>query len=91
MRLAQRGPDLVVTVCHEGRPAQRAGLSAQDVIVAMDGIKVNDAQLKTRVSRKKVGESLEIHAFRRDELKTFTLKLAAPVLASVRLSGAGTK
>ena len=91
MRLAQRGPDLVVTVCHEGRPAQRAGLSAQDVIVAMDGIKVNDAQLKARVSRKKVGESLEIHAFRRDELKTFTLKLAAPVLASVRLSGAGTK
>ena len=86
MRLAQRNQDLVITVCHEGRPAQRAGLSAQDVIVAMDGIRTNDSQLKARIARKAPGDSVQIHAFRRDELKTFTLRLAAPVLASVRLS-----
>ena len=76
MRLAQRNQDLIVTVCHEGRPAQRAGLSAMDVIAAVDGIKTNDAQFRVLLGRKHVGDTVQIHAFRRDELKVFTIKLA---------------
>ena len=91
MRVAQRNQDLVITVCHEGRPAHRAGLSAQDTIVAIDGIRTNEVHLKAYVARKQVGDRLEIHAFRRDELKTFTLKLSAPVLATIRLSRVGAK
>ena len=53
--------------------AQQAGLSAGDVIIAMDGIKVSADTLQTRLQHFAVGETLEIHAFRRDELMLFEL------------------
>ena len=86
MRLAQRNQDLVITVCFEGRPAQNAGLSAHDVIVAVDGLKVNEAQFKAYLTRKKVGEIIQIHAFRRDELKVYNVAIGEPALASIKVS-----
>ena len=58
---------------------QKAGLSAGDVIVAVDGLRLNTSRFDARLQRAAVGDVLEIHAFRRDELHRFEVVLdAAP-------------
>jgi predicted metalloprotease with PDZ domain len=55
--------------------AQAAGLSAGDVLVAVDGLKATMKTLDQRLSRSLPGEQLMVHAFRRDELREFNLTL----------------
>jgi predicted metalloprotease with PDZ domain len=55
-----------------------AGISAGDVIIAMNGIKASDVALKALLQRSKPDDSVTVHAFRRDELMTFNLQLMAP-------------
>jgi predicted metalloprotease with PDZ domain len=71
------GADSKLTQVHEGGAAHRAGLSAGDVLVALDGLRVtgNPSNLDTLLGRYRVGDTIEIHAFRRDELMTFSAKL----------------
>ena len=61
--------------------ASEAGISAKDVIVAIDGIKASKKQLKA-VAESQSNEHVDdiegidnivCHAFRRDELMTFTV------------------
>jgi predicted metalloprotease with PDZ domain len=61
----------------DGGAAQAAGLSAGDVIVAVDGLKVNARNLEQRLSARRVGESVELHFFRRDELMRSPLPIMA--------------
>ncbi|WP_137936621.1 M61 family metallopeptidase [Chitinivorax sp. B] len=61
----------------DGGAAQAAGLSAGDLIVAVDGLKAG-SNLDAMIERHKVGDKVILHAFRRDELMTFTVKLLAP-------------
>lgn len=56
-------------------PAQRAGLSAGDVVVAVNGLRVNGGTLEKVLASHAAGAVLEIHAFRRDELMQFALTL----------------
>ena len=58
----------------EGGAAQRAGLSASDLIVAVGGIRASAENLSQLVSRVREGDSVVIHAFRRDELLTFDVR-----------------
>ncbi|SIR04115.1 Predicted metalloprotease, contains C-terminal PDZ domain [Aromatoleum tolulyticum] len=67
-------------------PGQRCGLSAGDVLVAVDGLKVTAASLDGQLARRRPGEQVTIHAFRRDELMTFTAELAAPPADTVKLA-----
>ena len=60
---------------HDGSPAQAAGLSAGDLVIAVDGIKAG-ADLAKVLARRKAGTLVEIHAFRRDELRSYSLTLA---------------
>jgi predicted metalloprotease with PDZ domain len=61
----------------DGLPAQAAGLSGGDVIVAAGGLRVADAD--ALAARLTTGRKLKVHAFRRDELMTFSvLPVAAP-------------
>lgn len=59
--------------------AHRAGLSAGDVLVAINGLRVLGADANNHLERLlaayQIGDELTIHAFRRDELLTLTLKL----------------
>ena len=48
--------------------AQAAGLSAGDVLVAFDGIRVTPGNIERLLERRLPGERVQIHAFRRDEL-----------------------
>jgi predicted metalloprotease with PDZ domain len=61
-------------------PAQRAGLSAGDVVVAVNGLRVNGGTLEKVLASHAAGAVLDVHAFRRDELMQFVLTLGeAPV------------
>jgi predicted metalloprotease with PDZ domain len=74
----QRGSDLVTKTVLKDGPAMRAGLSAGDVLVAIDGLRVNDTSLKKQLGRKRPGDRVSVHAFRRDELLTIDLELEPP-------------
>ena len=59
-----------------GGAAEAAGLSAGDVIIAFDGLKVTP-QLEKTVSSYAIGTKVEIHFFRRDELMKTQIVLLA--------------
>jgi predicted metalloprotease with PDZ domain len=62
-------PDGVkLTQVLDGGAAQRAGLSAGDVVIALDGLKAAGANFDKQLARKKRGATVKVHAFRRDEL-----------------------
>ena len=84
--LGRDGNDCKLSVVHEGGAAHRAGLSAGDILVAVDGLRVTATNLDNLLGRYAVGDSIEVHAFRRDELMTFKLKLQGERIPSVTLA-----
>lgn len=63
-----------------GSPAEAGGLSAGDVIVALDGLRVTQASWEKRLQQRAVGDCISVYAFRRDELLAMTCRLdAAPL------------
>jgi predicted metalloprotease with PDZ domain len=63
----------------------RAGLSAGDVLLAMDGLRIGESSWKSRLARRSPGDRVSIHAFRRDELLTFDIELESPRQEVVKL------
>lgn len=72
---ADGGASLQQVLSHS--PAQQAGLSAGDVVVAANGLRVNGASLEKLVASHAPGDALQLHAFRRDELMEFRVVLGA--------------
>jgi predicted metalloprotease with PDZ domain len=70
----------------EGGPAQAAGLAGGDLLVALDGLRVTAGNLDGLLARRLAGEVVTVHAFRRDELMTFSVRLAPPAEDSARLA-----
>lgn len=87
-RTVVREGQLFIASADRAGPAARAGLSAGDVIVAADGLRCNDRMLKTLLARRKAGDRLRVHAFRRDELLETDLELAAAT-GEVKLAAGG--
>ena len=58
-----------------GGPAERAGLAAGDVIVAVDGLRATASLLERLATSRGTGETIGVHAFRRDELLTAAVVL----------------
>ena len=58
----------------DNSPAQQAGLSASDIVIAVDGIKANKQNIEKLLAPYSTGDTIKIHAFRRDELMQFQLK-----------------
>lgn len=56
-------------------PAQRAGLSAADTIIAIDGIKTNKSHFEKYITNCSINSEVILHVFRRDELKSFSVTL----------------
>jgi predicted metalloprotease with PDZ domain len=72
------GPRLVVQTVREGSPAHRAGLYAEDEIVAEDGFRVDRGALWDRLCERGPGGMLNLAVFRRDELVNVTVVLGPP-------------
>ncbi|WP_312512675.1 PDZ domain-containing protein [Massilia sp.] len=79
-----------LTQVHEGGAAHVAGLSAHDVIIAIDGLRVNGnpSNVDTLLARYRVGDTVTVHAFRRDELMAFDVTLQGDRVPAITLSPA---
>jgi predicted metalloprotease with PDZ domain len=80
------GADCTLAAVHDGSAAQKAGLSAGDVLIALDGLRVTGSNLDGLLARYQPGAKVEIHAFRRDELRTAQVKLDGPEVARYKLT-----
>ena len=60
----------------DGGPAQQAGLSAGDVLVALDELRVTPARLDALLARYAPGDTIQALAFRREALQRFELRLS---------------
>ncbi|TMS59126.1 M61 family metallopeptidase [Imbroritus primus] len=67
-KVSAEGPLLRVRQVLDGSPAQRAGLAADDILVALDGLRIAGDQLDRMLARYRPGDLVEIHYFRRDVL-----------------------
>ncbi len=85
VRVKSEGSDCRLASVHEGGPAHRAGLSAGDVLVAIDGLRVTASSLDTLLQRYRRGDTISMHAFRRDELMTFQVVLQPESAPQLRL------
>ena len=84
VRTQRDGSHCKLGAVHEGGAAHKAGLSAGDVLVAIDGLRVTSDNLDGLLQRYRVGDVISVHAFRRDELMQVELRLepdAAPQFA----------
>jgi predicted metalloprotease with PDZ domain len=78
LRTVRDGSDCKVANVYENGTAHKAGISAGDVLVAIDGLRVTGTNLDGVLSRYRAGDAVDLHVFRRDEL----LKLKAKVHAA---------
>jgi predicted metalloprotease with PDZ domain len=76
-RLAADGGECKIAAVYEGGAAHKAGLSAGDRLVALDGLRVPAAGLDGLLGRYRIGDTVALHVFRRDELMLFSVKLKA--------------
>ncbi len=77
VRTRKEGGDCKLASVHEGGAAHNAGLSAGDVLVAIDGLRVTASSLDALLARYRVGDTVSVHGFRRDELMQFSVALKA--------------
>jgi len=77
-----------LTQVHEGGAAHQAGLSALDIVIAIDGLRVNGnpSNVEALLSRYRVGDKVTVHAFRRDELMSFEVTLQGDRVPGITLT-----
>ncbi len=75
VKLKPNGDVATLATVHDGSPARAAGLSAEDTLLAVDGLKVTRESLDAMLDRHVAGDTVAIHAFRRDELMRFAVTL----------------
>ncbi|MGD9944810.1 MAG: M61 family metallopeptidase [Burkholderiaceae bacterium] len=85
VRLQTRDQQLTIATAYQGQAAQRAGLSAGDVLIAVDGLRVDERTLKALLARRRAGDRLRVHAFRRDELIECEVTLDPPPASEATL------
>lgn len=79
VRTRKQGDSLVLAAVLEGGAGHKGGLSAGDLLVAIDGLKVEGAAgVEVLLGQYRVGDRVDVHVFRRDELRVFTVKLSGP-------------
>ncbi len=76
-RTRKENGDCKLAAVYEGGAAHQAGLSAGDVLLAIDGLRVTASNVESLLGRYRLGDTVPVHVFRRDELMTFKLNLKA--------------
>lgn len=83
---------LKVTHIWNQQAAYHAGISAGDVIIALNNLKLTSkAQVDQLLKRSQPGHEITCHYFRRDELRSTSIKLMAPLLDRVVLKSTATE
>jgi predicted metalloprotease with PDZ domain len=77
---AKVAADVTLQHVFAGSPAERAGLAARDVLVAIDGVRASAASVDALATTRAAGERITVHAFRRDELFAVDVELASAPL-----------
>ncbi len=88
VNIGREGADCKLSAVHDGGAAQKAGLSANDLLVAIDGLRVNGnpSNVDGLLARYKVGDTVQVHAFRRDELMAFDVTLQGDRVPGITLA-----
>ncbi len=86
VRIGKNGGDVKLSQVLEGGAAQKAGLAASDIVIAIDGLRVTPDNFDASLGRYRPGETVPVHAFRRDELHVLDVTLAAAKLDAWTLS-----
>ena len=76
-RLVNNTQGALISHVFDGGPAQLAGLSAGDSIIAIDQLKVDKQNIEKLINSYPPGSTIAVHAFRRDELMQFEVTLQA--------------
>ncbi len=81
-----------VNVVYHDSNAYRAGLSTGDVIIAVNGLKVDASNLESMIASLQPEQECTIHSFRRDELmvSNFVLTTARPDTCSLSVNSDST-
>ncbi|MGV8899596.1 MAG: M61 family metallopeptidase [Burkholderiaceae bacterium] len=77
LRTLRNGSFCKVANVYEGGAAHQGGLSAGDLLLALDGLRVTATNLDALLSRYRVGDAVVLHAYRGDVLMTFDVTLAS--------------
>lgn len=86
LRATDRDGGVGVATVTSGGPGHAAGLSAGDLLIAVDGLRVDRAAtLDAMLARKRAGARLRIHAFRGDVLREFEVLAAPPPRTRARI------
>lgn len=70
--------DALVTSVQEGGAGQEAGLSAGDVVIAVEGLRATRGNASRLMAERPPGTKVHLHVFRRDELHELTAIARAP-------------
>ncbi|HEU5282951.1 MAG TPA: PDZ domain-containing protein, partial [Burkholderiales bacterium] len=89
VRTAEDAGGVKLTHVLDGGPAQAAGLSAGDVLIALNDLRTTQRNLDQRLESFRPGDRLEAHAFRRDELMRCDILLRAPTSDTCFLTTGG--
>lgn len=68
---------VALTLVTRGSAAEAGGLSAGDVVVAIDGLRVSADQWNARLARYRPGDTVQLQTFRRDEWRVVGCTLQA--------------
>ncbi|GAA4356438.1 M61 family metallopeptidase [Kangiella marina] len=66
---------VMVKSVYADSPAGKAGISADDHLIALEGLRINSSTFDRQIEQIPVGETVSITGFRRDELMTFEVTL----------------
>ena len=77
---------IAITNVAPGSPAEQAGLDVGDVLIAMDGDRVEASSFNDRFNEKKIGASVAFTVMRRDQVRTITVTVGKqePVTYSIK-------
>jgi predicted metalloprotease with PDZ domain len=78
VRLQPQASEAVIATVLTGSAALAAGLAAGDTVIAVDDIRATRDNLESLIARVQPGAEVRVHAFRRDELLTFTVRPLPP-------------
>lgn len=85
-RFSENSLGAKVTQIFTNESAELAGLSAGDIVIAINDLQVNKSTINKIINSYPFGEKLKIHAFRRDELKEFEMTLKQAELTTCYLT-----